>query len=112
MVGPPGFEPRRKEETREVKAPVTHSGCGAFAVYDASMPIPKSPANHPSNPAKTETVSVPPTARRGGGGGDPALCVLQYSPLTSLQRGTSVLDVPISRWAVFTGYLKLRYWRG
>jgi hypothetical protein len=42
-----------------VKAPVTHKSCGAFVVYGASVAIPNSPAFHPSNPAKTETVPVP-----------------------------------------------------
>jgi hypothetical protein len=42
-----------------MKAPVTLSGCGAFVVYSASMRVPKSPVFRPSNPAKTETVSVP-----------------------------------------------------
>jgi hypothetical protein len=41
-----------------VKAPVTLNGCGAFVVYGASMRVPKSPRFHPSNPGKTETVSV------------------------------------------------------
>ena len=41
-----------------MKAPVTLSGCGAFAVYGASVSIPKSPAFRPSSPAKTGTVSV------------------------------------------------------
>jgi hypothetical protein len=41
-----------------MKAPVTLSGCGAFVVSSASVHIPKSPRFHPSNPEKTETVSV------------------------------------------------------
>ena len=48
-----------------MKAPVTLSGCGSFVVSSASVLVPKSPAFHPSNPAKTETVSVPPLGGYG-----------------------------------------------
>ena len=49
-----------------MKAPVTPSGCGAFAVSVASMPVPKSPGFHPSIPVKTETVAVLGMGRAGG----------------------------------------------
>ena len=48
-----------------MKAPVTLSGCDAFVVSSASVPVPKSPRFHPSNPTKTETVSVFDIGRAG-----------------------------------------------
>ena len=48
-----------------MKAPVTLSGCGAFVVSGASVPVPKSPRFHPSNPTRTETVSVFGIGRAG-----------------------------------------------
>ena len=58
-----------------MKVPVTPSACSAFAVYIASIPVPKSPASYPPNPARTETVSVSPL-----GGSAPQITVQAWGP--------------------------------
>lgn len=60
MVGPPGLELLRRRIVMTIKVKRNNETVSAFFKFSAHDIIPKRPANHPLNPATTETVSVPP----------------------------------------------------